>query len=93
MSANSAEALVAKLNSDSNFAAQFRAAKNETAFLEVAKKEGYDVTLADFTTAVAAFKKSPKGKKLSEKQLEQVSAGLSIVGVDYAFVAVETSQG
>ena len=92
MSANSAQALVAKLNSDPNLAAKLRGAKDEGTFLEAAKKEGYDVTLADFKQAVENFKSSPQAKKLTGADLEQVSLGLSIVGVDYAFVGVQTAH-
>lgn len=91
MSANNAKALVAKLGTDAAMGKEFAKAKSEADFLKVAKKHGFDVTLADFQAELAKAKKTGK-KQLSDNELDQASGGLSIVGVDYAFVGVQTSK-
>lgn len=91
MTANGAEALVAKIASDKAMADEFAKSKSEADFLKIAKKHGYDVTLPDFVAALAAAKKAPTGE-LSDKELDQVAGGLSIVGVDYAFTVTQTAR-
>lgn len=92
MSKENAAALVAKLSTDTALAQQLNTAKSEAEFLQEVKKLGFDVTVAEFKTALDDFKKSPAAKELSDAKLDQVSAGLSIVGADYAFVAVQTTS-
>ena len=92
MSLEKAKALVAKLHSDQSLAAEFRTSGSEAKLLEVAKKHGYDVTVEEFKAASKEFRSSKGAKELSDEHLEQVAAGLSIVGVDYAFTAVQTSS-
>ncbi len=52
-------------------------------------KLGYTCTAVEFE---AAFKEAQENTPLTDEQLDQASGGLSIVGVDYAFVAVQTSK-
>lgn len=93
MGLDSAKALVAKLNSDEAMAKDFQAAKSEEEFLSAVKKYGYDVTVEDFKAALAdAQQAKGKSNELSDDQLDQVAGGLSFVGIDYAFTAVQTSK-
>jgi len=89
MSLSSAKALVAKLQSDTDLQADMKKAQSEQDFLNVAKKQGFDVSLAEFHAAVK--ESTPKGK-INDEELDKVAGGLSIVGVDYAFVAIQTSS-
>lgn len=89
MSAASAKALVAKLQSDADFQTTMKGAKSEQDFLNAAQKHGFDVSLEEFHTAAKEF--IPKGK-VKDEELDKVAGGLSIVGVDYAFVATQTSK-
>ncbi len=92
MSLESAKALVAKLQSDQTLAGEFRSAGSEAKLLEVAKKHGYDVTVEEFKAASKEVRSAKGAKELSDEHLDQVAAGLSIVGVDYAFTAAETAS-
>ncbi len=93
MTANNAKALLAKLQSDEKLAKELKNSKNESEFLEKAKKHGFEVTIADFKKATEELKKShAKSGQLSDDELEKVAGGLSLVGVDYAFVGVQTAK-
>lgn len=86
MSADNAKALAAKVLSDENLAKQLNEAKNEQEFKEIVGKLGYsDIDAKEFSDA---FKEQKNN--LSDDQLDQAAGGLSIVGVDYAFVVVQT---
>jgi predicted ribosomally synthesized peptide with nif11-like leader len=87
MSTASAKALVAKLQSDTDFQTTMKEAKSKEDFLNVARKHGFDVSLEEFQAAAKEF--IPKGR-VKDEELDKVAGGLSIVGVDYAFVAAET---
>lgn len=92
MSADSAKALAAKVLSDPEFATELNKAQGKEAFESFVSKQGYSVTAEEFKVAFeAARKDSTQNVALSDEQLDQVAGGLSIVGVDYAFVAVETA--
>lgn len=92
MSADGARALAAKVLSDPEFAKELNKAQGKEAFESFVSKQGYSVTPEEFTAAFdAARKETTQNVELSDDQLDQVAGGLSIVGVDYAFVAVETS--
>ena len=90
MTASSAKALVAKLQSDKTLQAAMKKAKSEQDFLDVAKKHGFEVTLAEFHKAVKEMGSTKKD--LKDEELDKVAGGLSIVGVDYAFVGVQTAK-
>jgi len=84
-----AKALAAKVLTDEELAKKLGEAKSEAEFNAVVAKLGYKCTAAEFE---AAFKEAQGKAPLSDEQLDQASGGLSIVGVDYAFVAVQTSK-
>jgi predicted ribosomally synthesized peptide with nif11-like leader len=90
MELTNAKALLAKIVSDPEVAKIFSAIKTPEDFLAEAKKLGYSCTLEEF---VAAKKEGlPAGEgAMSDDELAQTSGGLSMVGVDYAFTAVETA--
>ena len=93
MTANNAKARLAKLQSDHALANELKNSKDEADFLEKAKKHGYEVSIAEFKTATQELKEShSKSGQLSDEELEKVAGGLSLVGVDYAFVGVQTSK-
>jgi predicted ribosomally synthesized peptide with nif11-like leader len=93
MTANNAKALLAKLQSDQNLAKEFKNSKDESDFLAKAKKHGFEVSIEEFKKATEELKKShAKSGQLSDDELEKVAGGLSLVGVDYAFVGVQTSK-
>lgn len=89
MTIDSAKALAAKVLTDEALAKKLGAAKTEAEFNGVVSKLGYKCTAVEFE---AAFKEAQKNTPLTDEQLDQASGGLSIVGVDYAFVAVQTSK-
>ncbi len=89
MTIDSAKALAAKVLTDEDLAKQLGEAKTEAEFNAVVAKLGYTCTAEEFE---AAFKEAQENTPLSDEQLDQASGGLSIVGVDYAFVAVQTSK-
>jgi predicted ribosomally synthesized peptide with nif11-like leader len=91
MALNNAKALVAKLASDGELAKVFAAIKSAEEFAEAAKKNGYDCTLDEFLEAKKSASDAGEGK-MSEDELSQTSGGLSLIGVDYAFTAAETSS-
>jgi predicted ribosomally synthesized peptide with nif11-like leader len=91
MAIDSAEALVAKLQSDESLRAEFKKATSEEAFMEIAKKMGYNTNLDEFRKAVAK-KYHPAAGELSDDDLDKAAGGLSIVGVDYAFTAIQTAS-
>ena len=93
MAIDSAKALVAKLKSDKAMAEEFKKAKSEAEFLEFAKKHGYNVSVAEFGKAAKAAKKGKAAAgKISDKELDQVAGGISIVGVDYSFTVAMTAK-
>ncbi len=93
MTANNAKALLAKLQSDEKLAKELKNAKSEADFLEKAKKHGYEVSIAEFKKATEELKKShAKSGEISDAELEKVAGGISLVGIDYAFVGVQTSK-
>lgn len=93
MTANNAKALLAKLQSDHSLANELKNSKSEADFLEKAKKHGYEVSIDEFKKATDELKEShSKSGQLSDDELEKVAGGLSLVGVDYAFVGVQTSK-
>ncbi len=89
MSNDGAKALAAKVLTDEDLAKKLGEAKTEAEFDAVVAKLGYTCTATEFE---AAFKEAQEKTPLSDDQLDQASGGLSIVGVDYAFVAVQTSK-
>lgn len=90
MALNNAKALVAKLATDGELAKVFAAITSADAFVEAAKKNGYDCTLEEFLEAKKSAVDAGEGK-MSEDELSQTSGGLSLVGVDYAFTVAETA--
>ncbi|MCX8131423.1 MAG: Nif11-like leader peptide family natural product precursor [Clostridia bacterium] len=102
MSINNAKALIQKLRSDKSLAKAFANAKTTEEFLNLAAKHGYDITLDEFTEAldelkdvicesIDDLKDALEESNDDGKQIDQ-AVGLTIVGVDYAFVAVQTSS-
>ncbi|HPF85950.1 MAG TPA: Nif11-like leader peptide family RiPP precursor [Aminivibrio sp.] len=89
MTIDSAKALAAKVLTDEALAKKLGDAKTEAEFNAVVAKLGYTCTAVEFE---AAFKEAQENTPLTDEQLDQASGGLSIVGVDYAFVAVQTSK-
>ena len=89
MSIDGAKALAAKVLTDAALAKQINEAKTEAEFNAVIAKLGYSCTADEFK---AAFKEAQSNPELSDEQLDHVAGGLSIVGVDYAFTAVQTSK-
>ena len=89
MTIDGAKALAAKVLTDEGLAKQLGEAKTEAEFNAVVAKLGYTCTAAEFE---AAFKEAQENTPLSDEQLDQASGGLSIVGVDYAITAVQTSK-
>lgn len=93
MTANNAKALLAKLQSDQNLAKELKDSKDEADFLAKAKKHGFEVSIDEFKKAAEELKQShAKSGQLSDEELEKVAGGLSMVGIDYAFVGVQTSK-
>lgn len=88
-SMDGAKALAAKVLTDEELAKKLGEAKTEAEFNAVIAKLGYKCTAEEFQ---AAFKEEQEKAPLSDEQLDQASGGLSIVGVDYAFVAVQTAK-
>ncbi|MDD3169513.1 MAG: Nif11-like leader peptide family natural product precursor [Eubacteriales bacterium] len=89
MSIDGAKALAAKVLTDAGLAKQLNEVKTEEEFKSIIAKMGYSCSMEEFE---AAFKEAKKAKPLSDEQLDQASGGLSIVGVDYAFVATQTAR-
>lgn len=89
MSIDGAKALAAKVLTDEVLAKQINEVKTEEEFKSIIAKLGYSCSMTEFE---AAFKEALKEKPLSDEQLDQAAGGLSLVGVDYAFVAVQTSR-
>lgn len=89
MGIDGAKALAAKVLTDEVLAKQINEAKTEAEFQAVVAKLGYSCEADEFK---AAFKEAQENKPLSDDQLDQVAGGLSIVGVDYAFTAVQTAR-
>ncbi len=93
MTANNAKALLAKLQGDHALANELKNSKDEADFLEKAKKHGYEVSIDEFKKATEELKEShSKSGQLSDSELEKVAGGLSFVGIDYAFTAVQTTK-
>jgi predicted ribosomally synthesized peptide with nif11-like leader len=90
MSIDSARALAAKVLTDEALAKQINEAKTEAEFDGILAKLGYTCKADEFK---AAFKEAKNKQPISDDQLDQAAGGLTIVGVDYAFVAVKTSTG
>ncbi|VBB45602.1 conserved hypothetical protein [uncultured Desulfatiglans sp.] len=82
MAIDSAEGLVAKLQSDESLRGELKKAESEADFLEIAKKMGYNVSVDEFKKAMVK-RFHPKGGELSDQQLDQVAGGLPVVGIDY----------
>ncbi|MEZ7893059.1 MAG: Nif11-like leader peptide family RiPP precursor [Candidatus Wallbacteria bacterium] len=91
MTLNNAKALLAKIQSDPKLSDELKQSKSEADFLEKAKKHGYEVTIAEFRKALEELSETKKGE-LSEKELEKVAGGLTFVGIDYAFVSIQTAK-
>ncbi len=89
MSIDGAKALAAKVLTDEALAKQLDDAKTEAEFDAVVAKLGYSCTATEFN---AAFKEAQAKQPISDDQLDQAAGGLSIVGVDYAFTAVQTAR-
>lgn len=89
MELTNAKALIAKIAADAEVAKIFAAIKTAEEFEKAAKKFGYACTLAEFKAAKDAA--AAISEKMSDDELSQTSGGLSLVGVDYAFVVVETT--
>lgn len=89
MTIDGAKALAAKVLTDENLAKQLGEATTEADFDAVVAKLGYTCTASEFE---AAFKEAQENAPLTDEQLDQASGGLSIVGVDYAFTAVQTAR-
>ncbi|MBP7175145.1 MAG: Nif11-like leader peptide family RiPP precursor [Thermoclostridium sp.] len=89
MGIDSAKALAAKVLTDEMLAKQLSEAKTEEEFYAIIRKMGYSCSAEEFQ---AAFKEAKEKQPLSDEQLDQVAGGLSLVGVDYAFVGVQTSK-
>ncbi|MEN1760519.1 Nif11-like leader peptide family RiPP precursor [Anoxynatronum sibiricum] len=89
MSMDGAKALAAKVLTDKELAKQVGEAKTEAEFDAVVAKMGYTCSAEEFE---AAFEEAQKNAPLTDDQLDQASGGLSIVGVDYAFTAVQTTK-
>lgn len=93
MSADGAKALAAKVLSDPEFAKELGKIKDKTAFESFVSKQGYNVTVEEFKVALeAASKEAKPNAELSDEQLDQVAGGLSLLGIDYAFVATKTAR-
>ncbi|ATW23941.1 Nif11-like leader peptide family RiPP precursor [Candidatus Formimonas warabiya] len=87
MGIDGAKALAAKVLTDETLAKEINAAKTEAEFNAIVAKLGYNCTADEFQ---AAFKEAQSKQPLTDEQLDQAAGGLSIVGVDYAFVATQT---
>lgn len=90
MAMNGAQALVAKKATDLEFAKEVETATNAGDFQEVISKYGYDCSWEDFKFASRTA--NSKTTKQESNQLDQLSGGLSMVGIDYGFVALNTSS-
>lgn len=88
MELSNAKALVAKIASDPEVAKIFSAITSPEAFADAAKKYGYTCTLDEFKEALKTSGEA--SEDMSDAELAQTSGGLSLVGVDYAFVVTET---
>ena len=91
MELTNAKALVAKIKSDPETAKIFADIKNAADFEAEAKKLGYECTLEEFVAAKKDAQESAEGE-MGDEELSQTSGGLSMVGVDYAFTAVEVAS-
>ena len=91
MELTNAKALVAKIKSDPETAKIFAGIKNAADFEAEAKKLGYECTLEEFVAAKKEAQESAEGE-MGDEELSQTSGGLSMVGVDYAFTAVEVAS-
>ena len=89
MSIDGARALAAKVLTDEVLAKQINEAKTGAEFDVIVAKLGYTCSADEFK---AAFKEAKDKQPISDDQLDQAAGGLSIVGVDYAFVAAETAM-
>ncbi len=87
MSIDGARALAAKVLTDEALAKQLNEAKTEAEFDVIVAKLGYTCSAEEFH---AAFKEAQAKQPLSDDQLDQAAGGLSIVGVDYVYTAVQT---
>ncbi len=92
MSAESAKALVAKLQSDIDLQNQLKKAKSEEDFLSIAQRQGFEVSIPEFRQAAQESLAAGPKKAMSDEELDKVAGGLSIVGVDYVFVGVQTAS-
>ncbi|WKY47600.1 Nif11-like leader peptide family natural product precursor [Eubacteriaceae bacterium ES3] len=88
MSIDGAAALAAKVLSDEGLAKEINEAKTGADFDAIVAKLGYSCTADEFA---AAFAEAKEKQPISDDQLDQAAGGLSIVGVDYAFVATQTA--
>ncbi len=90
MAMDDAKALAAKVLSDEKLAKELNEAKTEGEFNKIIAKLGYNTTAAEFKVAFEEARAG--GRELSDKQLEQVAGGLSLVGVDFAFTIVQVNK-
>lgn len=84
-----AKALVAKALSDETLLKKINEAKTEAEFDSIVGKLGYEnIKAMDFQNAF----KEAMNNKTETKSVDQVAVGLSMVGIDYAFTAVQASK-
>ena len=92
MELTNAKALLAKIASDPEVAKIFAGITSAEAFDAEAKKLGYSCTLDEFIAARKEGIGDGKEGAMSDAELAQTSGGLSMVGVDYTFAAVQTAS-